>query len=189
MIAVRRAPATLDAGARLHLLAVETANSPRRESARAQIRAAIVDAFAQTLGLPASALTILSIPGEAPSLILPNGTRAGLSISHSEGLSIAAIALDGAVGVDLMRIVELPDQAILARDYLGPEAAARLAALPVRDQASSFAETWTAQEAKLKCLGLALTEWTPELETRLGRCAVQTLALPEGWVGSLAIPV
>ncbi|WP_417069366.1 4'-phosphopantetheinyl transferase family protein [Niveibacterium terrae] len=187
MIPVRRAPATLEAGARLHLLAVETADSPLRESARSQIRATIVDALAQTLGLPASALTIRSIPGEAPALILPDGSQAGLSISHSEGLSIAAIALDGAVGVDLMRIIGLADQQALARDYLGPDATARLAALPAHEQARAFAQVWTAHEAKLKCLGLPLTEWSEALETKLSRCAVQELALPEAWAGSLAL--
>jgi 4'-phosphopantetheinyl transferase len=185
MIPVQRWPATLDAGARLHLLAVETPDTPLRETARGQIRAALLEALAQILERPASSLSLRSAPGEAPRLILPDG-KASLSISHEAGLSLAAIHLDGAVGVDLMRIIELPDQPVLARDYLGPDAAARLAALPAREQASAFAEAWCAHEAKLKCLGLGLQEWNPELARRLSACIAEPLALPEGWAGAVA---
>ena len=185
MIPVQRWPATLSASARLHLLAVETPDTPLRETARGQIRAALREALAQILGRPASSLSIHSIPGEAPRLIQPD-SKVGLSISHEAGLSLAAIHLDGAVGVDCLRVSELADLPVLARDYLGAEAAQAIARLPQSEHASAFAALWCAHEAKLKCLGLSLQEWSPELARRLSACVAKPLALPEGWAGAVA---
>lgn len=184
MIPVQRWPATLPAGARLHLLAVETPDTPLRESARGLIRTALREALAQILGRPASSLSIHSVPGEAPR-ILPD-CQAGLSISHEAGLSLAAIHLDGAVGVDCLRVSELADLPVLARDYLGTEAAQAIARLPQSEHASAFAQAWCAHEAKLKCLGLGLQEWSPELACRLSACVAEALALPAGWAGAVA---
>lgn len=180
-LAVALWPAALAPNARLQLIALATPGESRVRAARM-----IREAIRETLARQALPARLADEPGEAPRLILPDGGRIGLSISHSEGLSIAAIALDRAVGVDLVRIKDQSDALVVARDYLGPAAATRIAAIPRPERASAFALAWSAQEAKLKCLGLPLTEWSEALETRLSRCAVQPLALPEAWAGSVA---
>jgi len=76
----------------------------------------------------------------------------------------------------------------LARDYLGPGAAAALAKLPAEQRQCAFAQAWTRLEARLKCLALELREWTPEFEVRLAACSVAELAMPAGWVAAVAIP-
>ncbi|MCB2037470.1 MAG: hypothetical protein KDF56_11275, partial [Ottowia sp.] len=42
----------------------------------------------------------------------------------------------------------------------------------------AFLEAWSAHEARLKCLGEPLQEWTPALAERLAACQARTLTLP-----------
>ena len=115
----------------------------------------------------------------------------GLSLSHAPGLSIAAIGRGACVGVDLMRIEDGiegdPDWVRLAHDYLGARVTAVLQATAPAERAVAFAKAWTRLEACLKCLGLALTEWSPALEKQLTACKVVTLDLSYAYSGSLAI--
>jgi phosphopantetheinyl transferase len=53
-------------------------------------------------------------------------------------------------------------------------------------RAAAFAQEWTCFEAGLKCLGIALTEWTPLLEQSLASCCVRALELPENYRGAMA---
>jgi hypothetical protein len=50
----------------------------------------------------------------------------------------------------------------VARDYLGPEAARKLAARSEGERDAAFAHAWSEHEARLKCLGLQLAEWCDE---------------------------
>ncbi|MGK5065680.1 4'-phosphopantetheinyl transferase family protein [Janthinobacterium sp. LB3P112] len=155
---------------------------PRAE-ARLRIRAAVREAAAQWLQLDIEAISVESTPGAPPRLLLA-GRAAGLSFSHDEGLSLAAVHLHGPVGIDVMRVQDIPDWANLARDYLGPQAADELAARPAAQRPLALAQAWTAREAALKCAGLQLMEWN---EMSLN-CNVQQIALQDGFVAMLATP-
>jgi 4'-phosphopantetheinyl transferase len=111
-----------------------------------------------------------------------------LAISHDGDLSVAAFAATGAVGIDVSRIVPVPDWEAVARDYLGPEAVAALAALPDHARDAAFAHAWSEHEARLKCLGLQLEEWRPDLVPALQACRCLPLALPDAYAGCLALP-
>jgi 4'-phosphopantetheinyl transferase len=155
---------------------------PDRATARRTIRAALLAALAQTSGLPSASIRLCGAPGEAPHALLDDGRRAALSISHDGGLSVAALRLDGgAVGIDLMQVVDVPDWEAVARDYLGPACAATLAGV------SAFARAWSEREARLKCRGLALAEWGGCDESLLSACACRSLVLPDGYAGSIAV--
>jgi len=145
-------------------------------------------AAAQLSGLAPEQVECESQPGQAPRLRLTSAratSSAGLSISHEDGLSLAAIHLHGAVGIDLMRVQDVPDWQAVARDYLGEAVAGALAQLPPEARALAFARAWTAREAGLKCEGLPLAEWTAL------PCAARwrrlELALPAGLCGSLVV--
>ena len=168
------------------LLLVSTAVPPDadRKRARALIRHAVTDALTQTLGMAASRIEIDSAPGMTPRLRLPGFSHAGLSITHERGLSLAAVHLEGAVGVDVTRVEEMPDWEVVAHDYLGPEVARSLSATPTSQRAGQFARHWCEREATLKCHGLSLREWAPDDITE---CAVFTLELPASMMGALAI--
>ncbi len=155
---------------------------PDRATARRTIRSALLAALAETSGLPASAVRLCGAPGEAPYALLDDGRRAALSISHDGDLSVAALRLDGgAVGIDLMQVVDVPDWRAVARDYLGPACAATLA------DVSAFARAWSEREARFKCRGLALAEWGGRDETLLSACTCRSLVLPDGYTGSIAV--
>lgn len=188
------APLALEAlrGAQgLTAIRIATPHTEIRHGAREHLRAALRDLLAALLQQPAATLPLVSQPGQALVLDLP-GTPIGLTVSHAPGCSVAAVHQHGAVGVDVMRIGEgadwMPDWEIVARDYLGPQAQARIHQVTPDQRACAFAREWAALEARLKCLGMALTEWTPALAQRLAGCAVTALDVPLGFCGAVAVP-
>jgi 4'-phosphopantetheinyl transferase len=164
----------------LHIVGVR--GQTGRVTARRTIRVALLAALAAASGLSASSIRLCGAPGEAPYALLDDGRRVALSISHDGDLSVAALRIDGgAVGIDLMQVTDVPDWQAVARDYLGPACAAALDGMP------AFARAWSEREAKLKCRGMALTEWRAADEPLLAACACRSLVLPNGYVGSVAV--
>ena len=153
---------------------------PRAE-ARLRIRAAVREAAAQWLKLNIAAVSVESTPGTPPRLLLA-GRTAGLSFSHDDGISLAAVHLHGAAGIDVMRVQDIPDWFSLARDYLGPQVAEELAAYPDAQRPLRLAQAWTAREAALKCAGLPLAEWSGTAPA----CRSHALPLPAPYVATLA---
>ncbi len=163
------------------VLAIGIVPPPSRMAARAHLRRAVREAAAQWLKLDSEAISVESAPGTPPRLLLPGGV-AGLSFSHDEGLSLAAVHLHGAVGIDVMRVQDIADWFHLARDYLGPQVADALAACPDTQRPLRLAQAWTAREAALKCAGQQLAEWDGvELN-----CHLQAVETPQNFVAMLA---
>jgi len=159
-----------------------------RASARRTIRTALVAALAQATGLPSERIVMCGAPGEAPYALLDGSRRLSVSISHDGDLSVAALRMDGgAVGIDVMQETDVPDWEAVARDYLGPACAAALARLPAPARAAAFARAWCEREARLKCRGLPLGEWRAEDASLALACPCLSLALPDGYAGSLAL--
>lgn len=156
---------------------------PSRMAARARLRQAVCEAAAQWQNLDIEAISVESTPGAPPRLLLAGGV-VGLSFSHDEGISLAAVHLHGDVGIDVMRVQDIADWFSLARDYLGPQVAEKLAACPDAQRPLRLAQAWTVREAALKCVGLPLMEWN---EMSLN-CNVQHIALQDGFVAMLATP-
>ena len=176
------------------VIAVRTERGQQRERPRQQIRLAVRAVLAERLGIAPAAIHLPDAAGRAPRIVFDDaGAKAaeriapaddiGYSISHESGLSVAAINLYGAIGIDLLQVQEIADWQTVARDYLGPEIAQILAALAPSERASALANAWTAREAAFKCLGLALQEWTPAALP----CQTAELMLPQGYAGSFSI--
>jgi 4'-phosphopantetheinyl transferase len=175
---------SLAAGAPVHVIGV--LDQPDRARARRTIRAALLDALAVASGLPAARIRLCGAPGEAPYALLDDSHRLSLSISHDGDLSVAALRLDGgAVGIDVMRVTDIPDWQAVAHDYLGPACAAALARVPAPARAAAFARAWSEREARLKCRGLPLGEWRAGDAALALACPCLSLGLPDGYVGSL----
>lgn len=171
-------------GDALQVVAVVHAPATSRALARERIRLALRQVAAAALDLAADRLTLHSTPGSAPRLLLdgkPCG--AGVSISHTDGAAFAAFHAHGAIGIDVMPVQDIADWREVARDYLGPDALALLAATPAPRRPLALAQAWTRREAQLKCLGLALGEWTAQPD----HCRYLALELPAGYAGALAI--
>ncbi|NEX59528.1 4'-phosphopantetheinyl transferase family protein [Noviherbaspirillum galbum] len=159
---------------------------------RAEPRRLLRDAVRRFLGgvlhCAPDAVPLVSQPGEAPRVSLPD-RRIFLSFSHEPGLSLAALHAGGPVGVDLMDLAQaasLEDWQALASDYLGPRALAAIRHRNPPSRPKAFALAWTSQEARLKCSGLPLEEWSEALEARLAGCECIELELPAGYAGILA---
>lgn len=150
----------------LFVIGVET--SALRERAREQIRLAARTALAAVLDVDASAVTIASTPGQPPRVSIDSGVGAiGCSFAHEDGYALAAFNLNGAVGVDLMRVQDIPDWHAVAGDYLGSTICTSLAATPAAERPQALALAWTRHEAALKCLGIQLAEWSEDLTARV----------------------
>jgi len=176
-----RWPASFDKAQDLLIVAIDTPDTPIRDSARRLVRNVLRDILGD--------VELVSALGQ-PIRLAQQDSPISISVSHENGLSLLAVCRSGPVGIDLLRIPESPDwQAqipTLAHDYLGPKIAQRIASLPPEDQTTQFAQAWTEHEARLKCQGRGLEEWSAELEQLLSPYRVQRLALPAGYVGATA---
>lgn len=162
-----------------------------REAARLRIRAVLTAALADHFGIDAGRIALHSPQGVAPWAVVTldaGDQRVALSITHDGDISVAAYCLSGAVGIDIMSIVPVPDWESVARDYLGADAARKLAARSEGERDAAFAHAWSEHEARLKCLGLQLSEWCDERAVALQACRCFPLALPENYVGYVALP-
>lgn len=187
------------------------AGGPHPEAARALARRlarqALAAALAHELGCAAHDFAITDRRGEAPRAVPQAGcapalaarlAATGLSISHAPGLSLVAWHPAGPVGVDVQALSEAEaiapeDQARLAALYLGPDSIPdQAAALSRQAQAAIntivFAHHWATHEARLKCLGEPLREWSPALHARLLACRASAIALPgvARWAAAVA---
>lgn len=162
-----------------------------REVARLRIRAVLTAALADHFGIDAGRIALHSPQGVAPWAVVALDTgdqRVALSISHDGDISVAAYSFSGAVGIDVMSISTVPDWRAVARDYLGPVTARKLATRPDGERDTAFVHAWSEYEARLKYLGLQLSEWCDERAVALQACRCFPLALPEGFVGYVALP-
>ena len=171
------------------VISIATPATENRRVARSLVRSALRETLAALLGQPAASIALVSPSGGAIRVASPLFPLS-LSISHSTGISVAAICQGLAIGIDVMQIEAVtPGQTEwmrLAGDYLGPQVKAKLQNAPPETFPSVFAQAWTDFEAALKCLGLGLTEWSPKLASRLASCRVVALDLPANYCGSIA---
>ena len=171
----------------IFVIGIETAPTNDRTAARCAIRSAICEALGVLIGCDASHVHFASVPGQPLQMI---GASIGLSISHELGMSVAAIYLHGAVGIDIVRREAIAQAAadwpILARDYLGPAATTHISESDPAQRLPVFAAEWTAQEARLKCRGLGLVEWDSARES-ISECDLHPLTLALPWIGTVAI--
>ena len=166
------------------------ADQPDRETARGTIRAALRTALAAHWALDEDMVELQSPPGEAPwALVRLAGAprRVPLAISHDGDLSVGAFAAGNAVGIDVSQVVPVPDWEAVARDYLGPDTVQALGALTPAQRDAAFARAWSEHEARLKYVGQQLDEWSAEQAAGLRGCRCLELAVPDGYVGFLAL--
>jgi 4'-phosphopantetheinyl transferase len=144
-----------------------------RAVARHHLRSVVCDFLCDAFQVPISAIEIRSIPGDAPSAFIKD-KKLAISMSYDGDYAIAALHLHRHIGIDLA--VSLPDfdWRSVAALYLGTDLALAIEQLSAQEnpqhQASIFLSYWLRHEAKLKCCGLALQEWTQALEDQLEAC-------------------
>lgn len=129
-------------------------------------------------------------------------TKLSFNLTHSGGTALIAVARDRPVGIDLERVRAMPEALGIARRVLGAAPAAALERLDALQRDVAFFHLWTAHEACIKALGLALAvaeqavrvgwtdagpvcEWADPLAAPAG-LAVMTLAAVPGDAAALA---
>ena len=185
-------PCCLDgaAGGRPQLRLVQGLDEGDRNVARLQARAALVCCLAAELGCAEAELKISNLRGQAPQVQLRGQLLKSLhcSISHAQGMALLAWHFGAAVGVDIQAVdrhVSRPELQAVAQLFFAPEVAEVLSDIAVDALFfEAFAQAWAGQEARLKCAGLGLVEWSGELEAGLAGIHSASVPLP---VSSTAI--
>ena len=148
-----------------------TDREPGRAGLRRQARRLLSELLSHYLGQPADRLGLVFEAGQQPRLAARwQGLSLSLSLSYCAELALVGLCPGASLGIDLAAVTPLPDWEGVARLYLGPRAAARLARLEAGARARQFAQDWAGMEAASKCLGLALEEWTAARQQRLATC-------------------
>lgn len=171
-----------------HLFQIPTPQPHRREVSQKILRAQLPTLLAPLLFTDSATLRLASPPGHTPQLAPPWGALQ-LSFSHAPGLSLLALCEETPIGVDLLTqdsALPTTEWQQLAKHYLSPITQKHLLALQPQEASSAFVLAWTKLEAGLKCLDIGLQEWHPALEKRFASLHIRPLALPDGWVGSVA---
>ncbi|MFZ6674067.1 4'-phosphopantetheinyl transferase family protein [Undibacterium sp. Xuan67W] len=180
---------------RLHryvVIAISNYSTQDRTRARQQIRCAIITLIQQCYQIDIRDIEISASSGRAPRLFFSDH-EAALSISHEAGLSLAAICLNSSVGIDLLHTKSLAKESFewqdIARIYLDPDRHKMIRSLTPEQQLLSFAQEWTMLEARYKCAGKALSEWSETVaagrHTKLQAMPTYKLDLPENYCGSI----
>ncbi len=131
-----------------------------RSAARRLARTALREILAAWSGLDPAALPLEESPHGPVWRGQLGGQSLGISLSYAGGAVWIALRRGGRIGIDATPIHPMAEAEAVARIYLGPATLATIRAAPNPDRA--FASAWTEREARLKCLGLELVEWTPE---------------------------
>jgi len=78
------------------------------------------------------------------------------NLSHSEGLALCAITVEGQVGVDVERLRPIDDADAIVHRYFAPGEVRQYQATRSPDRTAAFFSTWTRKEAYVKAVGSGL---------------------------------
>ena len=143
---------------------VEADPAGLRDTARQQMR----QVLAHYTGGAVDGVCLDVEPGQPPRTQTHwRGWPLSLSVSRAGRHAVVGLCAGARLGLDLVLVEAVPDGTQVARHFLGPAATLSLAqALPAqRDHV--FARAWAEMEARSKCLGLGLEEWSPARQARL----------------------
>lgn len=143
---------------------------------RAEARALLRELVAGYLGTSIDSTLLHFVPGQAPFVDARwQGLHLSISISYCQDLALIALCPGARVGIDVTEIAPMPDWAAVAKSYLGPAALARLAPADGAARDKAFALAWAELEARGKCLGLGLQEWSAARHARLQAPAIEVI--------------
>lgn len=160
----------------------------QRRQLRAEARALLKELVAGYLGTSSDNTLLHFVPGQAPFVDARwQGLRLSISNSYSQDLALIALCPGARIGIDVTETAPMPDWAAVARSYLGPAVLARLASADGAARDTAFALAWAELEARGKCLGLGLQEWSAERHARLHAPAIEVISSAlEGFAIALA---
>jgi phosphopantetheinyl transferase len=133
--------------------------APRRARHREHARREVLRTLSEVTGVAIDHLRFMREMSGKPRLTIGGTGEVSFNVSHADGASLLAIAEPGLdVGVDIERVIDLPDAAALAARVLAPRE--RDALTQDNDQPGAvraLLQRWTEKEAILKAAGLGLS--------------------------------
>jgi len=123
-----------------------------------QRRAALRVILAEYLGVTPREVEYSVNEFGKPAVIAPQAL-AGLSFntSHSEAVSLIAVARSGRIGVDVEQLRPLVEAESIASHFFAANEAAAFTALEPRDRVEGFFNAWTRKESIVKAVGSGLS--------------------------------
>lgn len=110
-----------------------------------------------------------------------------ISLSYAADRCLIGLAEGQALGVDIVRIENLPETEALCRLYLPAADCRHVLAAPPVERDARFALAWAQMEARSKCLGLPLAEIAPQREAALQACALTDCVQTDGYCAAFAV--
>jgi 4'-phosphopantetheinyl transferase len=144
------------------LTATERARSERfaraaDQSAFTLTRATLRHLLADELDLEPGAVRLVEPAPGKPRLCASHARpEIDFSVSHTDGMSVVALARHAVVGADIERCRPIPEKLKIATQMFGDDAARAIATLPPAERDQAFLRLWTAGEAYVKALGVGL---------------------------------
>lgn len=174
----------------LVIATVDTPKTQKRTLARQAVRTALSEIIAGRLNCPANSVRLENLPPGQGLKLAPPHQNIGVSFSHESTCSVIAINLVGPIGIDLLQMESHPAWAAeirqLASDYLGQETSLELESLSEAQRPVAFARHWVKHEARLKCLGQPLVEWSASLRQAFTDLSCLELPRIEGMYAAIA---
>ncbi len=175
----------------LTVICVDVAQGSTRDDARVQIRQALIKVIAAARNLSERDVHLHTEKGHAPHAVIGVGVQCCnyyLSITHEDKYAMAAISSAGQIGIDIVKMTSFFDWKPTANLYLGEAAAREIESSRIDQQFQFFLQAWAIHEARLKCLGLSLQEWSEELEQQLSstRCEVGYVSWDTTYIAAVA---
>ena len=113
-----------------------------------------------------------------------------LSLSYADNLLVLGCGKGVSHGIDLVRIGVTPEWRDVAGVFFGPAMARQLQTLPESVQETEFARQWSSLEARGKCLGQGLREFSQARDSLLYAQRIECITtsdMPTGYCLSLAV--
>jgi 4'-phosphopantetheinyl transferase len=152
-----------------HLVPDETARAARfrREEDRQRFiagRGGLRALLAPQLSVPPREVPLAQSDSGKLRLAGDPGTKVEFNVAHSGGVTLIALSLDAAVGVDVEAMRPLPDALQLAERFFLPAETAALEAAPVAERLTVFYRLWTRKESVLKATGAGIANGLATVE-------------------------
>jgi 4'-phosphopantetheinyl transferase len=175
----------------LVVIGIDIERGLQRADARLQIRQALIKVIAAAWGLTENEIHLHAEKGQVPYAVVGGKTlerTVHLSIAHEDQYALAAICVANSIGLDVVKISDIFEWKDTAVLYLGESIAQDISTKPADQQFDIFLRAWASHEARLKCLGLGLQEWSEELEQQLQSicCEVGYVSWDCAYISALA---
>lgn len=120
-------------------------------------RALVRDVLSRYLGMAPSGLVFSQNEYGKPALAQPATCPVAFSLSHTQGLSVCAVASATMIGVDVERLDRTNCHPDIATRFFAPAEAAYLEGLVGDERRVEFLRLWTLKEAFVKARGKGLS--------------------------------